>query len=181
VPIVASVSSVGQHKAGLIPWSRHQGRRQPMPRERTGASSSFDELASGLASGTLSRGKAIRLMGAALLGGTLGSLGGVAAADAPGCKRTGKNCTKDSLCCSGNCVNGRCSCPSGRVLLSNGTCALPCSFGGCAGGCSCLPGVSSPAGYCTTGSGTNTFCPGGDFDCLSGEFCAIHGTCVTAC
>ena len=29
---------------------------------------SFDELASGLASGTLSRGKALRLMGAALLG-----------------------------------------------------------------------------------------------------------------
>jgi hypothetical protein len=29
--------------------------------------SSFDELASGLASGTLTRGKALRLMGAALL------------------------------------------------------------------------------------------------------------------
>jgi hypothetical protein len=39
---------------------------------------SFDELASGLARGTLSRGKAIRLMGAALLGGTLASFPGAA-------------------------------------------------------------------------------------------------------
>jgi hypothetical protein len=42
----------------------------------------FDELASGLASGSISRGKALKLMGAALLGGTLASLGiGEAAAD----------------------------------------------------------------------------------------------------
>jgi hypothetical protein len=50
---------------------------------------SFDELARGLASGSISRGKAIKLMGAALVGGTLTSfgIGGVAAADQ--CKRTG--------------------------------------------------------------------------------------------
>jgi hypothetical protein len=35
--------------------------------------SSFDELTRGLASGTLSRGRALKLMGAALLGGTLAS------------------------------------------------------------------------------------------------------------
>jgi hypothetical protein len=52
---------------------------------------SFDELARGLASGSISRGKAIRLMGAALLGGSLASLGvgGVALADEE-CKPTGK-------------------------------------------------------------------------------------------
>ena len=33
--------------------------------------SSFDELTRGLASGNITRGKAIRLMGAALVGGTL--------------------------------------------------------------------------------------------------------------
>jgi hypothetical protein len=38
----------------------------------------FDELASGLASGTLARGKALRLMGAALVGGTLAFFPGVA-------------------------------------------------------------------------------------------------------
>lgn len=37
---------------------------------------SFDELAKGLASGTVSRGKALRLMGAALVGGALASLPG---------------------------------------------------------------------------------------------------------
>jgi hypothetical protein len=54
-----------------------------MAREEKGAIS-FDELAIGLSSGTLSRGRALRLMGAALLGGTLASLGiGEAAADSP--------------------------------------------------------------------------------------------------
>ena len=62
-----------------------------MARERTGASSSFDELAIGLSSGSVSRRKALKLMGAALLGGTLGSLGGVAAADEL-CKPDGKKC-----------------------------------------------------------------------------------------
>ena|SRR5215203_384601 len=74
--------------------------------------SSFDELARGMASGTLSRGKALRLMGAALVGGTLASLGiGEAAADTPGCKRNGKHCTKDKVCCSGNCEGGTCAAP----------------------------------------------------------------------
>jgi hypothetical protein len=69
--------------------------------------SSFDELARGLASGSISRGKAIRLMGAALLGGTLASMPGVALADDE-CKRTGKKCKKNKQCCSGNCSGGTC-------------------------------------------------------------------------
>jgi hypothetical protein len=74
-----------------------------------------DELATGLASGSISRGKALRLMGAALVGGTLASLGiREAAADPPGCKRTGKACKRDTQCCSGNCEGGTCC--SGRPL-----------------------------------------------------------------
>jgi hypothetical protein len=42
--------------------------------------SSFDAVAKGLASGTVSRGKALRLMGAALVGGTLAAIPGVALA-----------------------------------------------------------------------------------------------------
>src|SRR5215210_5552229 len=42
--------------------------------------SSFDELARGLASGNLTRGKALRLMGAALVGSTLASIPGIARA-----------------------------------------------------------------------------------------------------
>ena len=56
----------------------------PEARER-----SFDELARELASGSLSRGKALRMMGAALVGAvSLGLLGGVAKAqELPGCRR----------------------------------------------------------------------------------------------
>jgi hypothetical protein len=92
-----------------------------MAREEDGF---FDDLARGLASGSISRGKALRLMGAALLGGTLGSLGiGEASADPPGCKRNGKNCTRNDQCCSKNCSGGTCAaaCASGQVLC-NGNC-----------------------------------------------------------
>ena len=39
---------------------------------------SFDELTRGLASGSISRGRALRLIGAALVGGTLASIPGTA-------------------------------------------------------------------------------------------------------
>ena len=45
---------------------------------RDKGASSFDELAIGLSNGTLSRGKALRLMGAALVGGALASIPGIA-------------------------------------------------------------------------------------------------------
>src|SRR5215216_1717647 len=74
----------------------------------------FDDLARGLAEGSLTRGKALRLMGAAVVGGTLGSLGiGEAGADAPGCKRAGKHCTRDTQCCGSLvCVSGTCQTPA---------------------------------------------------------------------
>jgi hypothetical protein len=89
--------------------------------------SSFDELTRGLASGTLSRGRALRLMGAALVGGTLGSLGiSKAAAEDDRCSegqtRCGERCVNlktnerhcgscrnrcgsNQTCCKGRCVN----------------------------------------------------------------------------
>jgi len=91
---------------------------------------SFDELVRGLASGEFSRRKALRLMGAALVGGTLSSLGidGVAAADDL-CKPVGKKCRKDKQCCSGICSNGRCAaCPAGTTLCG-GQCVSSCSEG----------------------------------------------------
>jgi hypothetical protein len=74
----------------------------------------FDELARGLADGTLTRGKALRLMGAALVGGSLASLGiREAGADPPGCKRAGKHCTRDTQCCGSLvCVSGTCQTPT---------------------------------------------------------------------
>jgi hypothetical protein len=49
-----------------------------------GLGTTFDDLAKGLASGTLSRGKALRLLGGALVGATLASLPGVAWASTGG-------------------------------------------------------------------------------------------------
>src|SRR3712207_305689 len=66
------------------------------------AERSFDELASGLASGTLSRGRALKLMGAALVGGALAAIPGVVRA-APPCPRTHKFCGKSQsgpTCCA---------------------------------------------------------------------------------
>jgi hypothetical protein len=75
---------------------------------------SFDELTRGLASGTISRGKALRLMGAAFVGGALASIPGIASAKhinkprkLPG-KSPGKKCTEDSQCQSEVCVEGVC-------------------------------------------------------------------------
>jgi hypothetical protein len=71
----------------------------------------FDELTSGLASGSLSRRKALRLMGAALIGGALASIPGIVKAAPftcpPGpapveCRRATigpECCTLGQVCC----------------------------------------------------------------------------------
>jgi hypothetical protein len=60
---------------------------------------SFDELTRGLASGSISRGKALKLMGAALVGGTLASIPGIAGAapkpKCPDCPAEQCSCVKD--------------------------------------------------------------------------------------
>jgi hypothetical protein len=69
---------------------------------------SFDELASGLASGSLSRGRALKLMGAALVGSALAFIPGVAQARRPCTCREGTRCCFGTrqfsrvppLCCS---------------------------------------------------------------------------------
>ena len=183
---------------------------------------SFDELTRGLASGSISRGRALRLMGAALVGGTLGSLGGVAAADEE-CKPLNKKCRKNHQCCSGKCdsasgtcaaacasgqvlCNGscvsnsclansgqvfnsstcQCECPSGRVLLSNGTCATPCST---APECSCTCIGRFPnavEGLCGTVSfgdpcATDASCPPGEFCRARPGSVPTSGVCTPAC
>jgi hypothetical protein len=134
-----------------------------------------DELARGLATGMMSRRRVLKVLGGSLAGGLLavfGVGGGVAAADE--CKRNGKKCKKNSQCCSGNCSGGTCTaCPSGRVLLSNGTCALPCS--GSEGCPACGSGAPDCGGESDTGP---AFCIGDitsacttTNDCPTGQFC----------
>jgi hypothetical protein len=79
---------------------------------------SLDELAKGLANGTLSRGKAIRWMGGALLGAALASFPGVVWAK----PKPGK-CNKDSQCPSGErCVNDVCE----AIVCPDLTCCCVC-------------------------------------------------------
>src|SRR5919112_5481329 len=98
----------------------------------------FDDLARGLAEGSLTRGKALRLMGAAVVGGTLGSLGigGEAAADRPGCKRIGKNCTRDTQCCGSLvCLSETCQTPTTTTTETPTTTTTPMCIPDCEGPC----------------------------------------------
>jgi len=159
---------------------------------------SFDELARGLASGDVSRRRALRLMGAALVGGTLASLGIGGEAGADPCKRTGKACKKNSQCCSRNCVNGTCAacpadttlcggncvtnCPTGQTLNPS-TCQCQCTSGTtlCDGNCvstTCGPNQKFDTSSCTcvacvADGGTCT----GNSDCCS-DICDFSGFCL---
>jgi hypothetical protein len=148
-----------------------------MSREPPGASS-FDELARGLASGSISRAKALRLMGAALVGGTLASVGiGEAAAAPPGCKRNGKKCNRGEQCCSGNCQSGTCvaSCIPPDAIVGCGTPTIDCP-----GGCVCSPEVSGAIDICRGPSVTDVPCTT-SCDCPTGLFCLTGGLCVRPC
>jgi hypothetical protein len=101
---------------------------------------SFDELATELANGSLSRGRALKLMGAALVGGALASISGIAEA-APKPKPAGKKCKRDDQCSSGLCLSGVCSgtftcrrCPedcSCAVLADGSIRCFSCPGGNC--------------------------------------------------
>jgi stigma-specific protein Stig1 len=159
---------------------------------------SLDELAKGLASGTLSRGKAIRWMGGALLGAALASFPGVAWAN--DCRRLGRECRRDSQCCSKNCVRWGdhkvCGCPEGKTrcnvrcvnLQTNerhcGSCFNRCPEGSeCMGGvCQCPSGTTLCSEQCVS-----TACPQGQFfdqatcQCIAEGQCTVGCDCGTAC
>jgi hypothetical protein len=144
----------------------------------------FDDLARGLADGTLTRGKALRLMGAALVGGSLGSLGiGEASADPIGCKRNGKNCTRGTQCCNGNCSGGTCQAQTTTTTTTSTTtsttsttttpaCIPSGSRTPCTTDTQCCSGICNPLN-----SGPCDVCryPGGS--CANGEPCCFNGIC----
>jgi hypothetical protein len=106
----------------------------------------------------------------------------------PSCLPNGGTCMANDDCCSGRCAGGMCAepCPVDRVLLSNGTCAQPCTNGDCtaAANCFCSPHVSAQVSYCNTVIGASRV-PGcmDDSACPPGEFCRrrIGTECVIAC
>src|SRR5215211_5893917 len=142
-----------------------------MAREEDGF---FDDLARGLADGSITRGKALRLMGAALVGGTLASLGICeAGADPPGCKREGKHCTRTDQCCGSLvCLSGTCQTPTTTTTETPTTTTTE------------TPTTTTTETPTTT---TTTMClPNGGtcsngFCCESGRVGLSNGTCVKPC
>ena len=87
-----------------MPTEDHSSDRSHQGLAQGGVELSLDELAKGLASGTFSRGKAIRLVGGALLGAALASVPGVAWAN--DCRRLGRACRRDSSAALGTASGG---------------------------------------------------------------------------
>jgi hypothetical protein len=145
----------------------------------TARGSSFDELAKGLATGTISRGRALKMLGAALVGASLASIPGAAWA---ACKPLLHKCMANTECCSRNCIknprgNGNiCGCPTGQTLCNNQclTCTAPKVLNTSTCSCQCPANEA-----CTSSGGTvnastcECECPGGKVLC--------NGKCVTTC
>jgi hypothetical protein len=128
----------------------------------------FDELVKGVASGTISRRRALKLVGSAILGaGFLGTIPGVAEARTPKCRsgggtgcttpcrNTNKNCTcvktsEGSRACVYQCCSGR-GCSSSSACRSREVCMTTTCCGGVRGVCVTLCKESRP-GYCTRGA-----------------------------
>jgi hypothetical protein len=138
---------------------------------------SIDDVAKGLATGTVSRRKALRLMASALVGAALTSIPGVAwAKPKPGKCNKDKHCPTGQVCvggvCRGECppctapevpnpVNCQCECPPPRPSQCNDQVCTPEQV--CIGG-QCVP--PDPSRTCTP----ETFGPGcnGDATCFCG-------------
>jgi hypothetical protein len=167
----------------------HQGLPQG------GVELSLDALAKGLASGTLSRGKAIRWMGGALLGAALASLPGVVWAN--DCRRLGRECRRDSQCCSRNCVRRGddkvCGCPEGQSRCNDrcvnlqrnerhcGACFNRCAEGEECVESKCQGGVCPPGEPVCTGCACETVaCTPGTRGCNPSELDPGGGRCYAA-
>jgi len=100
----------------------------------TSRENSFDQLAKGLASGTVSRRKALRLMGAALVGGALASIPAIAwtkPKPAGTCKKDKECPSPEDLCCNGVCTNvvfdrNNCGACGNRCEAGEGCCGQSC-------------------------------------------------------
>jgi hypothetical protein len=133
----------------------HRGRSSPS--NSTLLDHHVDTLARGLASDTISRREAVRLMGAALLGSALASIPGMAwAKPKPGKCNHDKQCPGEQTCVDGQCFG----CPPGYTLCSDGLCydltTNNCNCGTCGNNCSeagggkcCGPSIADPTiGVC---------------------------------
>jgi hypothetical protein len=116
--------------------SKDAEAREFSPQEQALGKSTFDEVAKGLAQGTITRGRALRLVGAGLVSTILGSIVGPGIAEAaPTCPSGGPGC------------NARCKHTSGQncicVKLANGN--TRCVFPFC--GPPCTKNANCPSGW----------------------------------
>jgi hypothetical protein len=164
---------------------------------------SLDELAKGLATGTLSRGKALRLVGGALLGAALASVPGVAWANdrcSQGQTRCGDRCvnlkTNERHCgsCSNRCGSKQTCCQGRCVNLQRserhcGSCSNRCAAdeecvkGECQGQGVCPPeGTPLTEGDCHCGyncpADSAPFRCGNDPSCLCAQTTEGTGFCA---
>ena len=148
--------SMQPHDDGSGHVHSHQGRTEDH---------SFDALTKGLANGSISRGRAIKLMGTALLGGVLVSIPGMALADhTPGHGGGGGG---------GGAPGGSQGCPSGQVRVK-GRCQ---PLGACDQDRDCLsPEDSCCNGVCTTLGQDQNNCGACGNVCPEGDIC--QGTCM---
>jgi|SRR5215217_5735548 len=152
---------------------------------------SLDELAKGLANGTISRRQALRLMGGVLVGSALASIPGTAWAarcPRPRIRCRGQCCPTPVTTCVGTGGNKTCGpCPSGTEECG-GTCvdlSTTTNCGSC--GNACVPGAICVSGECQCPTGT-TLCGGRcvsnvcfDVEPFNPELCRCEPMCDPPC
>jgi hypothetical protein len=181
-----------------MPPEDHSSDRSDQGLPQGGVELSLDELSKELATGTLSRGKAIRWMGGALLGAALASFPGVAWAN--DCRRLGRECRRDSQCCSRNCIRRGddkvCGCPEGKTRCNDrcvnlernenhcGSCFNRCEEGeecvdsACTPTCAQNGSICSANDQCCSGRCAGGMCAE---PCPSDRVLLCNGTCARRC
>lgn len=169
--------------------------REVSIRQGTTGKHSFDELAKGLASGTVTRGQAMKLVGAAILGTTLTSLFTRRASaqsvscpeDLEPCGNTCCDTTEEccgGVCCEPDkvCVDGQCVCEAGSIACGSTCCNAVTDI--CVDGQCRNPFCESCAGHCCqiVDGGVlidQACCTAGDSTCIRagvGCICCPRGT-----
>jgi hypothetical protein len=130
----------------------------------------FDDLARGLAEGPVSRRRAVKVMGGAVLATALAALGfgreaNAAPCPAPGIKCHGSCCVGGQQCV-GQGAGSSCQCPTGQIFcdgqcVTGGSDNENCGF--CGNDCTQIPNSSCVGGSCQCDAGF-VFCGG---ECVS--------------
>jgi hypothetical protein len=154
---------------------------------------SFDELARGLATGTISRGQALKLVGATALSTALMPLfpdtaqaltsrqrrrcrqqGGTVCGEG---RRRSQICCPAGRPCCGTARQPEC-CPSGGQCVDSG-CQCPSGETECSGACIDLNTDESNCGFCFNRCPTGASCVDGSCECPSTTDTVCNGQCVS--